>query len=107
MLFTFRDATIQVQTLYGLSNRNSLGMLQAQLTIGSYTFPANRYLLYDCSQTIASSIFSQLLSGVLGHCLQLTTIQGLLNQRVFLQKEIKISYIFCKQLGIQITGKAI
>ena len=55
MLFTFRDSSTQVQTLYGLSNRTSLGMLQAQLTIGSYTFPANRYLLYDCSQSIASS----------------------------------------------------
>ena len=55
MLFTFRDTTTQVQNLFSLTNRTSLGMLQAQLTIGSYTFPANRYLLYDCSQSIATS----------------------------------------------------
>ena len=55
MLFTFRDATTQTQANQSLTFRTSLGMLQAQLTIGSYTFPANRYLLYDCSQTIAAS----------------------------------------------------
>ena len=55
MLFTFRDSTTQIQSEQSLTNRTSLGMLQAQLTIGSYTFPANRYLLYDCSQTIAAS----------------------------------------------------
>ena len=55
MLFTFRDSTTQTQSEQSLTNRTSLGMLQAQLTIGSYTFPANRYLLYDCSQSIASS----------------------------------------------------
>ena len=30
-------------------------MQQAQLSVGQYTFPANRYLLYDCSQSITSS----------------------------------------------------
>ena len=28
-------------------------MTQAQLSIGNYTLPANRYLLYDCSQLLS------------------------------------------------------
>ena len=54
MLFSFRDSGTQTQALYALSNRTSLGMLQAQLSIGNYTFPANRYLLYDCSTFLAT-----------------------------------------------------
>ena len=56
MLFSFRDSGTQTQALYALSNRTSLGMLQAQLSIGNYTFPANRYLLYDCSQTLTNDV---------------------------------------------------
>ena len=49
MLFVFRDATSQAQYYFSLTNRTSLGMLQAQLAVGTSTFPENRYLLYDCS----------------------------------------------------------
>ena len=55
MLFSFRDASTQVQTLSSLTNRTSLGMKEAQLSIGAYTFPANRYLIYDCSQTVTAA----------------------------------------------------
>ena len=54
MLFCFRDNGTQTQGGYALSNRTSLGMLQAQLSIDNYTFPANRYLLYDCSTSLAT-----------------------------------------------------
>ena len=33
-------------------------MTQAQLSVGQYTFPANRYLLYDCGTAIASADYT-------------------------------------------------
>ena len=38
---------------YSLSNRTSLGMAQAQLSIGNYTLPRNKYLLYDCATPLS------------------------------------------------------
>ena len=52
LLFSFRDSNIQGTGNYNLSNRTSLAMTQAQLSVGQYTFPANRYLLYDCGTAV-------------------------------------------------------
>ena len=49
ILFSFRDTTTMGAIFYNLSNRTSLMILEAQLSVGQYTFPANRYLLYDNS----------------------------------------------------------
>ena len=55
MLFAFRDSGVQGTGFYNLSNRTSLAMSQAQLSVGQYTFPANRYLLYDCGTAISNT----------------------------------------------------
>ena len=52
MCFIFRSATtLGQQSQYSLSSRTSLGITSAQLAIGSYTFPRNRYLMYEGTNT--------------------------------------------------------
>ena len=58
MLFSFRDSATQAQSLYSLSNRTSLAMTQAQLSIGNYTLPRNKYLLYDCATPLSTANFT-------------------------------------------------
>ena len=55
LLFSFRDSNVQGTGFYNLSNRTSLAMQQAQLSVGQYTFPANRYLLFDCGTAISNT----------------------------------------------------
>ena len=54
LLFVFQDAGAKGQDLYSLSSRTSLGMKEAQLSVGSYTFPANRFLSTDCATALVA-----------------------------------------------------
>ena len=57
ILFTFRSSNIvSQQQQYSLSSRSSMGITNAQLVIGPYTFPKNRQLMYEASGTITSGI---------------------------------------------------
>ena len=56
MLFAFIDADNDTQLYPSLSGRTSLGIKQAQLTIGPYSIPSNRFLTYDGSTAMASLV---------------------------------------------------
>ena len=54
ILFTFNDNDNNTQLYPSLTGRTSLGINQAQLTIGPYSIPSNRFMTYDSSTAIAS-----------------------------------------------------
>jgi len=56
ILFAFIDADNNVTQYPSLTGRTSLGITQAQLTIGPYNFPANRFLSYDGTTAMASLV---------------------------------------------------
>ena len=56
MLFAFIDADNNVALYPSLTGRTSLGITQAQLTIGPYSIPSNRFITYDGSTAMASLV---------------------------------------------------
>lgn len=56
IMFAFIDADNTVYNLPTLSGRTSLGLTQAQLSIGGYTLPSNRYMTYDGSTAMATQL---------------------------------------------------